>query len=928
VQPKRTLTVVVVTHTHWDREWYWPYERFRMQLVRVMDHVLDVLDRAPDFRHFYLDGQTAALEDYLEARPEHAERIAAQVRAGRLGIGPWFTLPDELAVSGEALIRNLMLGHRLAARFGAVAKIGYCIDTFGHPASFPQILRGFDIDNFVFMRGLGENVDKLRSEFLWEAPDGGAVLAHFLSESYSNAAVLGATPETTSLHHGRMVRYDSLPELLDRLASRATGPAVLLMNGSDHLDVQEDLPALLESLRARLPHRVIHGGVAEFLDAVRSRAAADGLRTYRGGLLSGRYYHVDLGCLSARVYLKQRNAEVQALLQHLAEPLTAVAHVLGAPVAPELLWQAWRPLLHNHAHDSICGCSIDGVHHEMLGRFDRAAHTGEAVARGALDEIARRINGPARGPAKCDEEAAGPSIVVFNTLPWPRSAEAELTVAPYAGYPFGVRTFEPGGYRELDLTACALLDDGGREVAFEAGERRVDVEDPTNRRKIVSVRPVRFLGSDVPAMGYRLYRFAPRSGRRAPIRVSAGPAAAASRGQSGTSHDGATIEDERFRVTAGPDGRVTVEDRESGHVYRDLHYFEDGGDAGDEYAFARPAEDLMVDSRGNAARIAMRQDSAGRAIEIAQTLRLPAGLRRDARGRTARRVACPVRTAVRLTPGSRRIEIETAIDNRAADHRLRVIVPTGIAAAVEIADDAAGIDVRGLSVPDGADWEEPPPATRPHQQFVAVEDGGRGFAVAAIGLHEHEVRTDGTIALTLLRCVGWLGRSTGVPRKGVAGPAIATPDAQCLGTHRFRYAFIPYTPPWNRARVWEPAAELGVPLIAAQVMGGAGPPGNGGTLPARRSFLEVSPRTIRVTAVKPAEDRSGIVVRLQNLSGQRANAVVETPWEITEAAEVNMNEENRRMLQRAAPHRVELAIEPNAIATLRLRVRRGAQERV
>ncbi|HLW46355.1 MAG TPA: glycoside hydrolase family 38 C-terminal domain-containing protein [bacterium] len=920
MEQARTLTVVVVTHTHWDREWYWPYERFRVQLVRVMDHVLDVLERAPHFRHFLLDGQTAALEDYLEVRPERAERVAAQVRAGRLGIGPWFTLPDELAVSGEALIRNLMLGHRVASRFGAAAKIGYCIDTFGHPASLPQILRGFDIDNFVFMRGLGERVDDLRSEFLWEAPDGGAVLAHFLSESYSNAAVLGATPEATVLHHGRMVRYDSLAELLERLAARAAAPAVLLMNGSDHLDVQEDLPALLDSLRARLPHRLIHGGVAEFLAAVRSHAGGAGLRTYRGDLLHGRYFHVDLGCLSTRVYLKQRNAETQALLQHLAEPLAAVALVLGAPVPPDLLWQAWRPLLHNHAHDSICGCSIDDVHAEMLARFDRAARIGDAAARHALDEIAARIEMPGGAGAPAGDAAGGPSVLVFNTLPWPRTAEAEAAIAPYLGYPFGVRTFEPAGYREIDLDRCALLDDEGREVTFEAGARQVGVEDPTNRRKVVTVQPVRFLARDIPAMGYRVYRFAPRSARRAPSSVRQAPSAVAPAGHTGASPPprGATIENERYRVTAAHDGRLTIEDKEGGTLFPEVHYFEDSGDAGDEYAFARPVEDFTVDSRGDTARIAVVHDAAGQAIEIAQTLRLPASLRRDGRRRTARRVACPVRSIVRLLPGVRRIDVETTLDNRAADHRLRVIIPTGIAAETEVADDAAGVAVRGLTLPDGAGWEEPPSPGRPHQQFVAVEDGRRGFAVAAVGLHEHAVHPDGAIALTLLRCVGWLGRTSGVPRQGVAGPAIATPGAQCFGTHRFRYALIPYVPPWNRAQVWEPAAELPVPLIAAQLTRGAGARDGGGALP-QRSFLQVSPRTVRVTAVKPAEDGSGIVVRLQNLNAQRVSAAVETPWEIREAAEVNMNEEERRTLRAASPHRVEIAIGPYAIETVRLR---------
>jgi alpha-mannosidase len=412
-------------------------------------------------------------------------------------------------------------------------------------------------------------------------------------------------------------------------------------------------------------------------------------------------------------------------------------------------------------------------------------------------------------------------------------------------------------------------------------------------------------------MGYREYRFAPRSGTAA---LAPEPTAA------GTSIEDA-IENEWYRATVSSDGRITIADKDGGIVYPDLHYFEDGGDAGDEYAFAPPADDLVVESRGLAARIAVRRDAAGQVIEIAHTLRLPAGLRRDGRRRTARRVACPVRSVVRLIRGVRLILVETALDNRAADHRLRVIVPTGIATETEIADDAAGVAVRALAPPEGGDWEEPPAHARPHQQFVAVEDGRRGFAVAAVGLHEHEVRPDGTIALTLLRCVGWLGRSSGVPRKGVAGPAIATPGAQCQGPHRFRYAFIPYAPPWHRARVWEPAAELHVPLAAAQIKQRhtAGRERSG--VPPRRSFLTVSPRAVRVTAVKPAEDGSGVIVRLQNLSAERASAAVETPWVIADAAEVNMNEEERRALAVASPHRVEVAIDPFAIATMRLRLR-------
>ncbi len=165
-------TLTFVSHTHWDREWYQPFQAFRIRLVQLMDKLLEILDRDPTYRCFMLDGQTIVLEDYLAIRPEQASAIRRQVAAGRLLIGPWYILPDEFLVSPESTIRNLLVGAHIAAAYGGRIDVGNIPDPFGHISQLPQILRGFDIDNAVFWRGVGP----APNEFRWAAPDGSEVL--------------------------------------------------------------------------------------------------------------------------------------------------------------------------------------------------------------------------------------------------------------------------------------------------------------------------------------------------------------------------------------------------------------------------------------------------------------------------------------------------------------------------------------------------------------------------------------------------------------------------------------------------------------------------------------------------------------------------------------------------------------------------------
>ncbi|MER3421383.1 MAG: alpha-mannosidase, partial [Chloroflexota bacterium] len=360
----------VVPHTHWDREWYQPHELFRWRLVRMIDELLDLLERDPAFRCFTLDGQTVVIEDYLELRPEQEPRLRALVQAGRLTIGPWWVQPDEFLPSGESHIRSLLRGIRAAERFGGSLCIGHCADQFGHIAQMPQIMAGLGLSSACLWRGVSDRVPGW--SFWWEAPDGTRLPVLYLRHSYSNGWRLPAEPD----------------ELLARVRLAEEGHAphepLLLMNGTDHARAQADLPAVLAGATGRgYAFRI--ASLPEYEAAL--LAAGVGEHVHRGELRSPDRSNVLAGVLSARMTIKQRDFAVSAALERYAEPLELLAHLHTGYDGLPALNHAWRLLLENSPHDSICGCSADQTHREMLPRYDRAEQLARQVAREAVTAL-------------------------------------------------------------------------------------------------------------------------------------------------------------------------------------------------------------------------------------------------------------------------------------------------------------------------------------------------------------------------------------------------------------------------------------------------------------------------------------------------------------------------------------------------------------
>jgi Glycosyl hydrolases family 38 N-terminal domain/Alpha mannosidase middle domain len=441
--------LTVVPHTHWDREWYLPFKEFRRRLVPVLDEVLDLADAG--YPHFHLDGQTALVDDYLELRPEREPEVRRHVASGRISLGPWLTLVDEFLVSGETIVRDLELGLARSRELGASGTpIGYLPDQFGHVGQMPQLLRAGGIQTAVVWRGVPASVD--RSVFRWESPDGSAVLAEYLPFGYSLGIWLRGADDPETL-----VR--SLRRTGSWLEPFAARKRLLVPAGSDHAPPDATLPErLVVACRLAPDLDVRIGSLAEHL----AQPTRGELPVWRGELRSAARAHLLPNVVSARINQKQERAEAEALLERYAEPLAAL--VPGFEWPQRQLEQAWRLLVLNGAHDSVCGCSIDEVARAVDGRCAEAHALAAEIADGALAALAEQVR---------DE-----GIVCFNPSPFERDGVPGLgwgavPEAPHAPEPLEL-TVEDGrivlGGVVLELTDEP---DAGDLYNFESGDAAV-----------------------------------------------------------------------------------------------------------------------------------------------------------------------------------------------------------------------------------------------------------------------------------------------------------------------------------------------------------------------------------------------------------------------------------------------------------------------
>ena len=786
-------TVAIVPHTHWDREWYEPFQSFRMRLVELLDNLLPLLESDPSYARFLLDGQMAVVDDYLEIRPEAEDRIRSLSASGRLTMGPWYVLMDEFLVSGETIVRNLQMGLHRGAAFGGAMPVGYLPDMFGHIAQMPQILRLAGLSHAVVWRGVPAAV--ATTGFWWTSPDGSRVRAEYLPVGYANAASL---PRDAKALVRRILDHEQ------EVSTFLVG-GLLCMNGSDHLAPQADLGRVVAEANAAQDELAFEiTSLPEYL----ATAPTDDLPTWAGELRSGARANLLMGVTSNRVDVKQAAARAERSLERRAEPYGAL--FLPRHEWPErVLDVAWSKVVQNSAHDSICACSVDEVVDEVMDRYAQARQIGDAVAERALGSLSRSM------------AASGPYVV--NPSPWPRSGVVEVVtgeqwagsgdvqvLSERAGLP-GTMTLDAATVRTvLGMLQGPRLDDDAwvhdiridedeeaidLTVVIGAEERpgvpvaeakqdlytrlgarpgamvRVTLDQPPIRRVVARV-------SDVPGFGWKALAPAPLVHRATatdprvdPGSETAGAAAAGGSGEVVLSNGLVTVVIDASTGTFSVDGMAGF-----GQVV-------DSGDLGDSYNYSPPACDVVVDHPVDVSVTVEERGPVRCAAEIVATYRWPDYVDGATQSRRGEHEVA-VSTRVQLRADERLVRVVTSFVNPARDHRVRVHLPLPRPDSSSVAGCAFTTVRRGISA-EGRPEELGIP-TFPARGFVAAG----GLTVLFDGVCEYELvdlREDGegpaatALALTALRATGMLSRLGMSYRPLPAGPLTPVQGLQMIG---------------------------------------------------------------------------------------------------------------------------------------------------
>ncbi|MBW3668721.1 MAG: alpha-mannosidase [Actinobacteria bacterium] len=816
--------VAIVPHTHWDREWYAPFQTFRLRLVELLDSFLPALERDLSYAHFLLDGQMAVVDDYLEVRPEEEERLRRLAASGRLSMGPWYILMDEFLVSGETIVRNLQRGLTRAAAFGGASPVGYLPDMFGHIAQMPQLLQQAGMAHTVVWRGVPSAVD--RNAFWWSAPDGSTVRAEFMPKGYGNGA---AIPDDAKALVRRIAAHDAEVGsfLLD---------GMLWMNGTDHQVPQPWLGRVVaEANDIQSDYRLEVTSLAAYL----ADAPTEGLPSWTGELRSGAMSNLLMGVGSNRVDVKQAAARAERSLERRAEPLCALFFPASSWPG-SLLDLAWREVIRNSAHDSVCACSADEAVDAVLVRYAEARQIAEGLAARAVDAVGASM--------------ANAGVVVVNASPRTRGGLVELLLpgdGPVSGaqvlrsrtatlaehrlsgrelggilgqirsqqldedtYVNAIRVEETDDGLDIVIEADArlrtefLVEEAKRDLYARAGANpdapvRVRIEQPPSRRVLVRV-------DDVPGFGWKLWEMAPATVE--PVVV----------GDDGMSMANGLVS---AAVDSG-DGTFSV-DGVAG-----FDRLVDSLDCGDTYNYCPPENDVVVDTPSSVDVRVLERGPIRARLEVTRSF-------------TWQDRAVVVVTVLELQAGERAVRVHTTFDNPVGDHRLRAVfpIPDGPVSSSS-AECAFAVVTRGLTAEGGPSELGLP--TFPSRRFVRAG----ALTVVHEGLLEYEVVDEGrALALTLLRATGMLSRVELAYRPLPAGPPIPLDGPQMLGRCEARYAVC--TDPDA-----DPFALVDDMFLPLEVVSAPG----GGTRPDTGSALSVT--GAEVSAVVRVDD--GLEVRVFN----------------------------------------------------------------
>lgn len=877
----KKIDIFYFSSTHWDREWYQTFQGFRYRLVKLVDNLLDLFENDPEYKTFHFDGQTIVLEDYLEICPEKKEQLEKLIADGKILIGPWYVMPDEFLPSGESLIRNLMIGHKISEDWNTKPwKYGYICDIFGHIAQTPQIFNGFDIKYSLLGRGTQEDDP---TYFRWQSPDGSEVLNFKLEpeEGYCSFMLLYA--RANDVHSPEF--DEQIKKYIDSEIARSELPVVILMDGADHNEASVNTTDFIKRIKKLYPDAEVHHEnlckQGELLEKYRDQLPVIQGELNKPAKHQHGYLHLIANTLSSHYPIKKANDECQNLLEKTLEPMLVMADFDGITLNRNYIKTAYKHLIQNHPHDSICGCSIDHVHKDMEYRFDQVKEIGETILSDFMSRGSPTIK-PQNG------EAYENMLTFQNFLPY----DIEKTVTVHLDFPreYPAHSHEPFGYEEFNT--FKIYDESGTEIPYQLVYVKPNFRTLTGffDRHTVTMKV------SVPAFGTSSYKAVPHASTvRYLKKMKAGMDFA---------------ENDFIRVDILSNGSLKITDKKTGKEYNRLGNLVDDGEIGDGWFHVSPVSDTTVCSHKGCCSIERVEYGPSRCVfKITRELSVPEML--DKNTRSDKTVTLKFETFVGLSEENRFVDIKLCFDNLAKDHRLRMFIPTGIDRDEYFSGQAFYCCQRKTGVdPESGEWYEADKCEKSTNGIVGKRDeNGNGLAfISANGLHECAAfdDEDGTIAITLLRSFRRTVRTAG--------------ETKCQLNIPLEYSFI--LAPTDSDVSYCDMLKIQDSLAQDPAVIFTTVPCKTPTKPSK-SRLKIGGNNIVTSIVKKAEsdEDNAIIIRVFNASDKETTGFINTEKIIERAEITNLNEEKICDIE-SESNSLDFSLSPWKIGTFKIYFRR------
>lgn len=814
------MNVIAYTHTHWDREWYQPFQEFRIRLIDTVDMIIEELTSGK-LSQFYFDGQTIALEDYLEIFPQKRELIKNLIAEDKLKIGPWYALADEFLVSGESLIRNLLIGINQSKEFGCDQYLGYLPDAFGHIASMPMILNSFGIKNAVLWRGAGNN----QSEFIWQSLDNSSVTATYLTEGYFQDFLHGkANIETKTAN---------LKKFLDNISKYSASDTILLPIGADHLAPPSDIDKIVGQISTELnDYEMKSGSIFSYIDYINSKKLD--LVTVKDELRDNVRNFILPSCASTRLYLKQKNAISTWKLTKLAEPLQAFLENLSISKTRKYeLEYAWKLLLKNHPHDSICGCSKDDVHRQMMSRYEELDNLTDGIINRNLNALSHQVK------------------------------EGDLVICNLSNYEYnGVVKVKASKKlpKNLSRQFVRTHEEFPNEILFDLHRPPVREDIEKHDEYLIYADKISANSIKVVNMDYKNTEM-PDS-----VEVT-----------------DKSISNSKVELKVNYDGTFNIKDLETLTEFKNLQVFEDIADVGDTYNFCPIPNDKPIKAEIIKSKI-YEAGELRSVLRLKYLIQLPKRFDNEKNARSEKIIKHSLTVDISLCTNSKRLEFKAHWENKALNHLLKMKFNTGRKIFKTISEDNFGVIERKFnpdydinSVLPVEKGKEAHYNSTHMQRFVSAN----GLTVITEGLSEYDVEGK-NLNITLLRSVGILSEGA-IPTRGTpAGPPILTPEAQCLGKQTARYAICLCD---EIIEIFRECDEFMGSTLATQGIG------KEETLKSAQ-FVNFENQNIYIYTTKlPVDEKSGVIIRCLNLSGQKQLSQITLNSKFSQITETNSLEE-------------------------------------